>query len=984
MIKKILSLLFTVFVFVAFTNAQTGTVKGKIADKNGEPLIGANVFVKGSTLGTITDVDGNYILSKIPEGEQTIVASFIGYSNQENTVTIKAEQTITLNYVLQEDVTTLDELIIIGYGVQKKSDKTGAVAHIKADEMNGGVITDPLQAIQGKSAGVMITKKGGDPNSGFSVKIRGASGFDSNTQPLYIIDGVQGADPTTVAPEDIESYNILKDAASTAIYGSRGSNGVIIITTKKGGKDNRQISFNVKVSADQVANKLDLLSAEELRQFSADKGLNLTDGGASTDWQDEIFRTGLTQTYNLNFSGGNDKSAYYASLTHSDWGGVMRGTEKKRDIAKVNLSHKAFDNRLTLSGTMQGTFEQNDYENYNSFNKDDIIYQAYQRNPTDPVYDANGDYYKTIRAFNYENPIAVINEIDNIRDAKRFLGNFRADLEIIEGLTGSVNVSYIRNDHVSSYFRPKGIYATADNGFGKKEYQNNQQKMIDVTGTYIKTFNTVHNINAMVGYSWQESYWEGFYAQAENPQSDFMKYNNLGSFIDITPQSIGSWAGQWTLAGFFGRAQYNYNGKYYVTASLRRDGSSKFGENNKWGWFPTASVGWDMHKEAFLERTSWIDQLKLRASYGIAGNQEIGEYRSQVVFTATGTATDPETGAQVTTFGPAWNANPNLKWETTTELNFGVDFAFINSKISGTVEVYTKMTDDLLGQYQVPVPPNLAQTTFANSGSMKNSGVELYVQYHAIDNPNFKWKTSLNVSHNKTIINDLGDFVEGEVRRDGYLSGRGLIGDLNYVTGNIEGEELGAFYLPVYVKLSDDGVFLYESQTGGITRELSAAKRQIVGSPLPDVELGWSNSLTFYNNWHLDFSFRSMIGNDVYNATRMFFDYPGLLPSLNAMPEAIDWYEKGRTSSAAIADIYVEDASFLRLDYLSLGYTFNTTNIKSIKNLKIYFASNNLFTITGYSGVDPETTMDGLAFGIDQYNVYPKTRTFTFGINATF
>lgn len=969
---------------LTFAQAQTGTAVGTIVDGSGLPLIGANVVVKGTTTGTISNIDGKYKLSGIPAGEQVLLASFIGFANVEIPVIIVAGKEVTVDITLTEDIAQLDELIVIGYGVQKKSDKTGAVAHIKAEEMNGGVITDPLQAIQGKTAGVMITKKGGDPNEGFKVKIRGASGFDSSTQPLYVIDGVQGADPTTVAPEDIESYNVLKDAASTAIYGSRGSNGVIIITTKKGSKDNSQISFNTKFSLDQVAKKLDLLSASELRDFVAQNNLNFSDGGAETDWQNEVFRTGITQSYNLNASGGTEKSSYYASITHADWEGVMLGTEKERTIGKINLTHKGLQDRLTLTGSLSGTFEKNDYESYDGFDKDDIIYQAYQRNPTDPVKDENGDYYKVIRAFNYENPISVINEFDNVRDAKRFLGSVRADLEIIDGLVGSVNVGYIRNDHESSYFRPKGVYATADNGFGKKEYNNNQQKMIDITGSYVKTIADFHNINALLGYSYQESTWTGFYAQAENPQSDFISYNNLGSFIDITSSSISSWAGMWKLAGFFGRLQYNYDSKYYLTASLRRDGSSKFGANNKWGWFPTASLAWDIHKEAFMSGVSLFDQLKLRTSYGISGNQEIGEYRSQVVFQPTGTATDPETGELVTTFGPAWNENPDLKWETTTEVNVGLDFALLSSRISGTLEVYNKLTDDLLGEYAVPVPPNLAQRTYANSGSMKNTGVELFVQAHIIDNSNFKWKTSLNVSHNKTIINDLGDYVEGEVRRDGYLSGRGLIGDLNYVTGNIEGEELGAFYLPVYVGLSDDGVFLYESTTGGITRELSLAKRQIVGSPLPDVELGWSNTLTFFNNWSLDFSLRSMIGNDVYNATKMFFDYPGLLPSLNATPDAIDWYNQGRTSGAAIADIYVENASFLRMDYIALGYTFNAQNLDWIKSMKLYVASNNLFTITGYSGVDPETSMDGLSFGVDQYNVYPKTRTFSFGVNATF
>jgi iron complex outermembrane receptor protein len=982
MVRKLLSLFALFFALVAFAGAQTGEATGKITDGNGEALIGANVFVKGSTLGTITNIDGIYNLA-VPIGPQVLVASFIGYANIEVPVEIKAGQISKVDFVLIEDIAQLDELIVIGYGVQKKSDKTGAVSQIKAEEMNGGVITDPMQAIQGKSAGVMITKKGGDPNSGFSVKIRGAAGFSSKTEPLYVIDGVPGADPTAIAPEDIETFNILKDAASTAIYGSRGSNGVVLINTKRGNSEQSQVQFNMRVSGENVAHKLDLLDASEIRQYVDTYNLDFTDYGANTDWQNEIFQTGLTTNYNLNFSGGTAKSNYYASITQANFSGVMKGTAKDRTIGKVNLTHKALDDKLTLSGSMSGTFEQNDYENYDGFDKDDILYQAFQRNPTDPLKNSDGSYFQTIRAFNYENPLSIIDNVDNIRDAKRYFGNFRADLEVIKGLIGSVNFGYTRDDQESSYFRPKGVYAAADNGYGSKSYENTTSKLFDGTITYIKSLQDLHNFNTMVGYSWQESVNSAFWAKAANPQSEFLKYNNLGSFVD-DGREIGSRKEMWRLIGFFGRLQYNYNSKYYASASLREDGSSKFGADSKWGFFPTFAIGWDIHKEAFLEGVSAINQLKLRGSYGISGNQEIGSYRSQYAFKPSGQATNPETGEQVTTYSAAWHPNPELKWEETTELNFGIDFALFDSKISGTLEVYNKKTDDLLGEYAVPVPPYYSKTMFRNSGSMSNNGIELFLQGYPVDKANLKWKTSINISHNKTIITDLGEFNTKGSLYSGYLSGRGLIGDQNYVTANIVGEELGSFYLPVYKQLSSDGVFLYESESGGITRELSSAKRRIVGSPLPDLELGWTNNFTFYQNITVDFAFRSLIGNDVYNATKMFFDSPGLLPQLNALPDAIDWKEQGRTSSAAIADIYVEDGSFLKLDYISVGYAFNTSKRDWVKKINVYVSANNLFTITKYSGIDPETTYKGLSFGIDQYDVYPKTKSVSMGLSATF
>lgn len=996
--KKLL-LGLTFILFTTLTFGQNITVKGVVKDnKDKSTMVGVNVLQKGTQNGTVTDIDGKYAIT-VPKGS-TIVFTYIGYKPIE-VVADKSAVDINMN-VLDE---LLDEFIVIGYSTQKKTDKTGAVTNLKADELNGGVITDPIQAVQGKAAGVSITKKGGDPNSGFSIKIRGSSGFNSNTQPLFVVDGVPGVDPTMISPDDIESYNILKDAASTAIYGSRGANGVIIITTKSSKNKQtssdfviNQVNFNSQVSVSRVAKKLGVLSASEMRDYTQsllteaqkthpDYTMDsiFLDGGASTDWQDEIYRTGLSTMNNLSLSGGNQQSSFYASITHSNWEGVMKGTAKERTNAMINVSHSAFKNKLRFSGSMAGAFENNDYESYGGWGKEDIIYQALQRNPTDPVYNDDGSYHKASRVFNYENPISVINEITNNRDAKKFLGNFRTEWDVFEGLTAALNVGYIRDDNQTNYFRPSGLFASADNGYGKKQYSNSTQKLMEITGNYVKTINDNHNLTFLLGYSWQESVYSGFYAQGGDAQSDHAGPDNLMVLNNVNWGDIGSWKGQWNLIGFFGRATYNYKGKYYASGSLRRDGSSKFGANNKWGWFPTAAVGWNINREDFMSDIKWINQLKLRGSYGIAGNQEIGEYHSIVVWEPSGKATNPETGQEVITFKPAWNANPNLKWESTSEVNIGVDFALFNSRINGSLELYKKTTTDLLGEYNVPVPPNLAYRTFANSGSLENKGIELFIQGYPISNQDFKWKTSFNISHNKSKILDLGDYFNSEdgVRKEGYISGRGMVGEEYYVTGIMEGEEIGAFYLPKYVALKD-GKFIYESASGGFTDKLSDAKRYIAGTASPTLELGWSNTFTFKQNWIIDFAFRSMIGNKVYNATEMFFDNPGNLPSLNALPQAIDWEEQGRSSGSNIADIYMQDASFLRLDYISLAYNFDTSKKEWLQRFTIFASANNIFTLTNYTGIDPETTMDGLAYGIDQYNVYPKTRSITFGIKASF
>ncbi|MBS4056222.1 MAG: SusC/RagA family TonB-linked outer membrane protein [Bacteroidales bacterium] len=1009
MSKLILHTLSVVILTIAFSVSygQTGSVSGMVKDKSsGETMPGANVLIKGTLIGQSADFDGKFLIADIPVGTVEIEASFVGYLPVTKTIVITEGKTLMVNFDLTPDAVALEETVVIGYGVQKKSDKTGAISHVTADELNQGSLTDPIQGLQGKAAGVLITKKGGDPNAGFSVRIRGSAGYESNTQPLFVIDGVPNADPTAIASEDIESYNVLKDAASTAIYGSQGANGVIIITTKKGSmsqvkgkKSPAKVELSSRMSFDKVANTLNVLSADELRKFAELKlqaslpghpdwtvDSIFTDGGTSTDWQKEIYRLGVTNETHLNFYGGDENSSYYGSIGRSTWQGVMKGTEKDRTNAKVNLSHKALNDKLTLSGNLTTSFENNDYENYGGWGKDDIIYQAISRNPTDPVFDADGNYDKTQREFNYENPLAIINMVTNVRDAKRYNANIKADLEITKGLIGSVSAGYLRSDQEGTYFRPAGVFASADNGFARRYYENNVQKIIETTLNYNKKINDFHNIDVIAGHSWQENGYDGFSAQATNAQSPGIGADNLQSLVDVKWGDVNSYRGESRLIGMFGRVQYNFNSTYYASASIRRDGSTKFGENNRWGWFPTAALGWSIHNEEFMSQVKWVDQLKLRAGYGVSGNQAIGSYRSQVAWQPSGIVINPETGQQVISFQPAWNANPDLRWERTGEINVGIDFAMFNSRISGSLEVYSKNTTDLLGIYFVPVPPNLSNTTYANSGAITNKGIELYAQAFLVDKRDVKWKSSLTVAHNKSKFTDLGDYQKDEdgVRKAGYISGRGMVGDEYFVSGFAVGQEVGAFYLPKYVGIQN-GYFIYESKSGGFTNKLADAKRKFVGSANPDVELGWSNSVTLFKNWNVDFAFRSLIGNQVYNATKMFFDFPGNMPSLNGLPEAEDWYNQGRTmTGATIADIYLEDASFVRLDYITLAYNVNTSKIDWLNSLKVYVVANNLFTITGYSGIDPETSIGGVVYGIDQYNVYPKTRTFSIGFNASF
>ncbi|MDG5799055.1 SusC/RagA family TonB-linked outer membrane protein [Marinilabiliaceae bacterium ANBcel2] len=963
--------------------AQEVSISGTVVDaEDGMVLPGVTVVVEGTQTGTITDVDGRY--SFTAEVGDVLNFSFVGFDSERITV----ESGVSVYDVeLSSAIVGLDEVVAIGYGVQRRSDRTGAVSQVRAEDLNRGSLTDPIQSLQGKASGVMITRQGGDPNAGFSVNIRGASGFESNTQPLYVIDGVPGVDPTTVSPEDIESFDVLKDAASTAIYGSRGSNGVILITTKSGDAGEGTVNFSANFTVDQVANTLDVLSADEYRSFVENNNLtdSFVDNGADVDWQDELFRTGFSQNYNVNFSGGDESSNYYASLTHNDWEGTIKGTNKERTNALLNFSHSAINDRLTLSGSASGTFEQNEYVSYSGHGKQDVIIQTLQRNPTDPVRNEDGSYFHNNRGHDYENPLAVIDAISDNRDAKRFRGNFKAEFEFFEGFTGTVNAGYTRNDHQSNFFRPNELYVATERGYAEKSYSNTTEKMIESYFNYNTTIAQDHNLDLVGGYSWHEAIYDGFNAGGSNPSSDFIKYNNFGTLLDVTRDGIGSYKGMWQLVGFFGRAQYNYQNKYYLTGSIRRDGSTKFGSDNEWGVFPTVSTAWAISEEDFAQDYYWLSNLRVRASYGISGNQEIGEYNAQLYYQPGSRVTDPGTGDDVISYSAAKVANPELQWEQTSELNFGVDFGFVNNRISGSIEYYIKETTDLLGEYSVPMPPNPAPRIWANSGELENRGIEMNLQVYAVDMPNFDWRTSLTFSRNTQEITSLGEYAPATgVRQEGWVSGRGLVGGSNWTTGIIVGESTGSFYLPQYAGLDESGSFMYYTADGGVTDEISHAQRKVAGTALPDAEFGWSNHFTFFQNWSLDMSMRALVGNDVFNATQMLFDYSGNLPNRNVLPEAVEWYEAGRVSGPAVSDLYVEDASFLRLDYVSLGYRLNTDNIDWLRNMQFSLSGNNLFTLTNYTGLDPETTIDGMAYGIDQYNTYPKSRSISFGVSATF
>ncbi|MFZ4464519.1 MAG: SusC/RagA family TonB-linked outer membrane protein [Bacteroidales bacterium] len=983
-LQRILPVLFVIFAMTAALG-QTGTVSGVVKDKStGETMPGANVIIKGTLIGAVTNFDGLFVIENVPAGEVQVDASFIGYIVQSIKTSVNAGKTTTLNFNLESDAVALEETVVIGYGIQKKSDRTGAVSSVTSEELNKGVLTDPVQGIQGKIAGVSVTKKGGDPNSGFDVKIRGASSLITSTSPLYVVDGIPGVDATTIAPEDIESFSVLKDASSAAIYGSRGANGVIIITTKRGKDSNgkAQVDFNAYMSTDFVANRLDMLDADQLKQWWSDNNIYIDDRGANTDWQEEIFRSGTSQNYDLSVSGGDKNSSFRTSLSHQNFSGVIIGTEKKRTIGRINIDQKAFEDKLTISAGISGTFENNDYIDYNGNGPNDVLYQAYQRLPTDPVYDSAGNYFETERQFQYFNPISIVNTIQNERSAKRFFGFFKADLDIYKGFSAGVNLGYTRDDYESFYFEPTTLKLGKNEGYGKRQYDNRDSKIIESTLRYKKEFGK-NSLNFVVGHSFQEDFNTGFFAQGRKPFINSVNSNDLSFMQNVVAGDIKSWKGSNRLISFFGRGIYNYDSKYFLTATIRRDGSSKFGANNKWGWFPSASLMWNISNEKFFKNIQFLTTAKLRIGYGITGNQEFANYKGIEYYQSSGNSLNFDTGEESILMAFAHNANPDLKWEENAELNIGFDFGMLNDKISGSIDYFNKTTYDLLGEYSVAVPPYPVEKIYANVGEFKVQGLEVFVQVYPVRNINFDWKTTVTFSTYKQNVVSLSNTKFSMVEiHDGWLSGRGLVGDQNWTQIVRQGNSLGTWYMPEYAGISADGEFLFYTASGGVTRDFEKAERRVVGSAQPKFELGWSNYFTVYKNFDASFAIRGVFGYQVYNTTKMIFGNPTWLSKyLNVLSSALDEDARGLKDDPILSSYYLEDASFVRLDNVTIGY--NIKNIKAVKNIRLYFTSNNLLTITKYSGIDPEISTNGLSFGLDQYNVYPKTRTFTLGLNVT-
>ncbi len=947
--------------------AQQKVINGVVTNSDGEPLPGVSVVVKGTTTGTITNPDGSFQL-QIPESAETLQFSFIGMKTQEVPVGDKT----TFTVVMQEETIGIEEVVAIGYGTQQKREVTGSISNISEDEFNQGLTQNAVDLLKGKVAGLTITNGSGDVTSGQTIRLRGTSSLTGSSQPFVVIDGVPGLSLSSVAPQDIESISVLKDASAAAIYGSRSASGVILVTTKGGRYNQSVVEYDGYVAISNVTNVPDVLTAQEWRDYASANNINTEglDRGANTDWFDAIMRQGVSQNHNVSLSGGGKSSSYRASINYLNQEGVMKDNFLERYNGRLTFNQRALDNRLNITFTGAMTINENSPTDGRNF----VL--AYNMIPVAPIKNEDGTWFDT-QEYDQGNPVRNQEYNKQLNKYSLLFGNIFAELTIADGFTAGIRLHKERetNDY-GQYLNSETERGRNDQGYAQRNNWTRDKQLLETTLNYDKMFGD-HKITLLGGYSYEDVYYQNSGAQNRQFVTDFFGYDNLQAGENLRPSDVWSGANMNKLVSFFGRATYNYMMKYIITATVRQDGSSKFGKNHKWATFPSISAAWRINEEPFLAGASSLDDLKLRVGYGISGNQDgIDPYKSLQLYGTSGQYYD--NGKWYRAYQISQNANPDLKWEETSMFNVGLDFSFGNSRVNGTIEYYDKRTKDLLYTYQVPVPPYLYPDMLANVGSMSNKGVELVLGGDIIRNRNFRWTATINAAHNKNKITNLSsDKFETSSIKVGDAWIRGGSSNTTHIVE--EGREVGTFYGWKSYGLDENGMYIFDEMIDG-KEGLTNDDRTYIGSAQPKLTYGFSNVITT-GNWELNFFFRGVYGNDLLNFSKMSYATTQWLPGANVLHDALTI---GLADNPKYSSFYIEKGSFLRLDNASLSYSFDVSQISALNKLRVYVTGQNLFTITNYTGLDPEVSMGGLDPGVEGREYYPKSRIFSVGVNISF
>lgn len=955
------------------------TVKGVVKNANGEAIIGASVIEKGNAKnGTVTDIDGNYTL-KVKRGA-TLTISYIGYISQE---------TKGGNIILEEDLKSLNEVVVIGYGIQKKADVTSAVVSVKAEDFTKGNFNDAGDLIKGKVAGLTITRPSGDPGATTQISLRGIATVSGNAQPLVLVDGVPGS-LSSVPPENIASIDVLKDASAAAIYGTRGAGGVIIITTKTGQREQRtEVTYNGYVSFSTWAKKADFMTSSDIRAGKT----TFNDEGYDTDWLDAISRVGVTQNHSISLSGGNVKTSYFGNFTYRKAEGVMKKTGNESMSVAFDMSHWMLNDMLKLNIKVNADQYQYDVNDATT-----IYRQAVIRNPTSPIWNEDGSYNEG-SLLQYWNPVSLQNEQSgkNKSQTVKMTGNltfepikgWQTNLMLSKDQTINRGGNYYTSNHSLQGVNQKGSYS----GSASQSGYTSEATYLELTSKFMKNFNNVHRLDALAGYSYSEDVYDDASMWNGNFPTDYFSYYNMGLGSKLTDgqASMSSSKNSSKLIGFFGRVSYGYADRYNILASLRYEGSSKFGDNHKWGAFPSVSLGWNIMNESFMKSTkSWLNNLKLRAGWGITGVIPGSSYLSLLRYSYNG-GNYYRNGKWNKGLKAASNPNPDLKWETAREFNVGIDWSVFNDRLSGSFDYYNKKTSDMLYDYTVPSPPNLYTTTTANVGEMRNTGFELMIKGVPVQTKDWRWETQATLQHNSNKLLSLSNDLY-QTDNTQWLQG---VGDpvTQYTHRVAVGESLGQIWSLKAVGVSNQGLFLIENPKTGQCAEFYQEMRndydnwyEYMGSGIPKFTLGWNNTIN-YKDFDLSLQCNGQFGYKIINQQRVF--YENNAHAYNKLKSAADAIGGNRPLSGAqsqvVTSYYIEHGDYFKLSSLTLGYTYTPKKKTYIQNARLYGSVYNVFTITKYKGTDPELGSDNFwTAGVDDRDKYPTVRSFTIGLNVTF
>lgn len=961
--------------------SQQQTVQGTVLDQStGLGISGVTVSVKGTTVSSQTDQNGKFTIAA--KNGDILVVNYLGYSSQEKKVA--GSQIV---FSLSSEESELEEVVVVGYGSQKKSEITSAVSSVKEKDFQQGGMRSPLDLVQGKVAGLNITRtQGSNPNAGTSFQLRGMASMKGGNQPLIVIDGIPGGNLDLLKQGDIESIDVLKDGSAAAIYGTRGNGGVILITTKKGKSGVTAFDYYAYGQHETVAKRPHMLSADQFRERII-KGMDrpTLDLGASTDLYDELLNKNNFSTFhNFVGSGGGENSSYRASINYQKGQGIAKQNDREQFGGRINFSQTGLNNRLTFSGNIASNFNKANLLG----GKAEYFEQAIQRNPTAPVYNEDGTFYQTF-GFNNFNPLDRLAHRIEERDQQTFSGDARLKLQIIDQLSVSSFASYVRDNYNDRQFRSLNDWDQRllsdyqGMGLASKGNYLNWSKTFETTIDYNQNFNDLHTVTGLLGYSYQYSTDENFSMSNNGFTTDaFLDWNmGAGTALNNTKlprPGMGSFKQDNTLIAFFGRVNYNFADRYFATAILRREGSSRFGNNHKWGNFPAVSAGWNITNEAFFTNKDVVNNLKLRVGYGVTGNQGFPNYQSLVLLGTGGVY--PQDGVYYQTYGPVQNPNPDLKWEQKAETNIGVDFGLFANRITGSLDVYNRKTSDLLNQYVAQQPAFVSPLIWYNVGQVSNKGVELQLSATAISKADFTWSVDFtgNYQKNKLVKMSNSTFKSNWME----FGGLPAPGDLGNAIRLEEGGEIGSFYGKRFAGLNDQGEWLFYKADGStaLASEMNANDLTYIGNGVPKFQASLGNRFS-YKGFDLSVFFRGKFKYDILNTSDMFFGNQNWLP--NNVLESAFGAHKDITGDPQYSDYYLENGSFVKLDNITLGYNFKFKT-PHIRNLYVYVSGRNIATFTSYSGLDPELQDTGFDAGIDSRGFYPRTSSWTFGLNIGF